>query len=561
MGIFSRIFQRGQDGGPIDGRQDEQDSEEREAPPDGTPEQAETETDRTEPTPAPGHAMATAAAGAASPFSTPLWSWPQRSSDANARRESSAAEEVPTAPPTSATRQESPMAKPDDPVSPGSRSRSALPGVPKRASQDAPEKAPARPADRRAGEATTSAAPAPAAAASREKNDATAVMSPPPAPAAQRAATLPTTRATPAPRPAPATSSPQAAAAVPAPATAPAVATPVPFAAPLPDAASLFSAESLFSAAPMQEIDDVVVEIQVEPTGAVVRPPANNDFTVGDLEAVRSVFNDVAVAHVSQVRDVMLELRYGEADPKWIELTKPALRSLRAMAAQMEIHDLCEALDAFCAAVDAAVVQTARVTDENKAELQQRYARLIELIPQAFELDAERDRREPIIIEALLYQVSGVEQPTIAKLFAVGLGRLDALMNASAEEVAVVTGLRSELASAIVEKFRSYRASASTAVSAPDPAVELRHLGDLLIMLSIQNDDFTKASTEWADDAQQRKRLLRKQREQTFQQIKVTLARLGEREQIQRLEKLPFQDRIATLDRYLSSQQPKRPSI
>jgi len=435
------------------------------------------------------------------------------------------------------------MAKPDDPVSPGSRSRSALPGVPKRASTDAPEKAPARPTDRRAGEAT---APAP-----KDKNDATAVMSPPPAPAAQRAATLPTTRATPAPRPATATPPSQSAAATPAPAPAAPVAAPA-------QAAAQAAAASLFSAAPLGEIDDVVVEIQVEPTGAIVRPPANNDFTAGDLEAVRSVFNDVAVTHVSQVRDVMLELRYGEADPKWIELTKPALRSLRAMAGQMELHDLCAALDAFCAAVDTAVANRARVTDEDKAELQERYARLIELIPQAFELDAERDRREPIIIEALLYQVPGVEQPTIAKLFAVGLGRLDALMNASAAEIAAVTGLRGELASAIAEKFRSYRASATTAVSAPDPAVELRHLGDLLIMLSIQNDDFTKASTEWSDDAQQRKRLLRKQREQTFQQIKVTLARLGERDQLQRLEKLPFQDRIATLDRFLSSQ-PVRP--
>src|SRR5262249_50799690 len=50
--------------------------------------------------------------------------------------------------------------------------------------------------------------------------------------------------------------------------------------------------------------------------------------TAGDLEAVRKVFNDVAVGHVAQVRDVMLELRFGEADPAWMESTRPALRSL-----------------------------------------------------------------------------------------------------------------------------------------------------------------------------------------------------------------------------------------
>jgi hypothetical protein len=317
-----------------------------------------------------------------------------------------------------------------------------------------------------------------------------------------------------------------------------------------------------------QALDEVVMELQAESPpddelGALLHPPRLTTdpgvSTPEDLAAVRDLFNDVAVAHVSQVRSVMLELRYGEANPRWIELTKPALRSLRAMAEQLELADLCDALDAFCVTVDAAVKNHA-VSDADKAELQQRYSRLIEMIPQAFELDAERDRREPIIVESLLYQVAGVEQPTIEKLFAVGLGRLDALMSSTAEEVAVVTGLRPELAAAIVEQFRTYRASATATVSAPDPSAELRHLHDLLIMMSLQNDDFTRASSEWSDEAQQRKRLLRRQREQTFQQIKVTLARLGEREQLQRLERLSFQDRISTIDRYLSSQQPVRSS-
>jgi hypothetical protein len=321
-------------------------------------------------------------------------------------------------------------------------------------------------------------------------------------------------------------------------------------------------------------LDEVVLEIQSEsttgaianlfvsgPSGAFAVPRTEHGVsTENDLNAVRDLFKEVAVSHVAQVRDVMLELRYGEADPKWIEMTKPALRSLRAMAGQMELTDLCEALDAYVATVDRAVANRAKISDEDKTELLERYNRLVELIPQAFELDAERDRREPIIVEALLLQVPGVEHPTIEKLFAVGLNRLDALMNASTEEVAVVSGLRPELAKAIVEQFQSYRTSATTTVSAPDPQVELRLLGDLLIMLTIQNDDFVKASSEWGADAQQRKRELRKQRDQTFQQIKVALARLGDREQLQRLEKLPFQDRITMLDRYLSSQQLVKPS-
>jgi len=43
-----------------------------------------------------------------------------------------------------------------------------------------------------------------------------------------------------------------------------------------------------------------------------------------------------------------------------------------------------------------------------------------------------------------------------------------------------------------------------------------------------------------------------------FQRIKVVLARLGDRELLARLDRLPFNDRIATLDRYLSAAMPAR---
>src|SRR6185436_4641362 len=190
MGIFSRIFQRGQDGDPIDGSQGEQDSEggdseggrsearapERgEALADRTPEPAEMEEELTRPVSAATPALAAAAAGpapASSPFQTPLWSWPQRSSDTN-----------PTAPTPSAARQESPMAKPDDPASPAPRQRSPLPGLPKRTPTAQPAVAPPAPAST----APPAPAPAPAPAApagapkDKDRNDATVVMSPPPA--------------------------------------------------------------------------------------------------------------------------------------------------------------------------------------------------------------------------------------------------------------------------------------------------------------------------------------------------------------------------------------------
>lgn len=297
------------------------------------------------------------------------------------------------------------------------------------------------------------------------------------------------------------------------------------------------------------------MEISIDPQGDET---SHGVSTTNDLAAVRKLFEEVAVTHVAQVRDVMLELRFGEANPHWIEMTKPALLSLRRMAKEMELVDLTASLDDFCSAVDAAVA--ARTVDEaGKAELLRRYQRLIDLIPQAFELDAERDRREPVIVEALLGQIDGVERPTIDKLFAVGLGRLEALVNANAIDVAAVANLRRELASRIVEHFKAYRSTTNATVAAPDALGERRKLADLLIVMSLQNDDFNKVSSSWTDEAKQKKRTLRKQREQTFQQIRVALARLGERDQLVRLERLPFNERIATIDRWLSAQPAQAP--
>jgi hypothetical protein len=273
-----------------------------------------------------------------------------------------------------------------------------------------------------------------------------------------------------------------------------------------------------------------------------------------DLESVRKVFHEVSVTHVAQVRDVMLECRFGTADTGWLASTKPALRSLHAMALQIELTDLCAALDQFCAKIDALVAKGSQLGDEDKAELLQRYQRLIELIPQAFELDAERDRREPVIVEALLLQIDGVERITIDKLFAVGLNRLDALTSAKADEVEVVAGIRPALAAAIVEQFRLYRERTNAAVSVRDPAAERRELAQLLAALSQQNTEFVVAESGWDDDARTRKKTLRKQREHTFQRIKVALARLGAREQLSRLEKLSFRERIENLERYLQTE-------
>jgi hypothetical protein len=538
MGIFSRLFRGNQDGTPAS--DNDADATDEVASAEAAAAEAVAAVGRPETAHAsPVMASSPILAGAGGVGVNPLAgsiAWPQGTH---------ATSSEPPAP-----RSEAPVtAPPDDPPRPRTvpPKRAPLPGVPKQTSSSpSPSATPAAPT-------LPTKPPEPKPPARKPDNDATMTMSPPPPPPAQASATVPA--AAPSPRmPAPRAEPP-----IVTPAPAAVAATPVAPVAPVVPAgpkAALPAAER----GPRTKADTIgnaFDQVMASPEATATAPAGTS--TPADLAAVRGLFQDVAVAHVSQVRDVMLELRYGEADPAWIESTKPALRSLRAMAGQMELAELCGALDEFCAVVDAAVINRARISDEAKAELLASYQRLVELIPQAFELDAERDRREPIIVEALLYQIEGVEKPTIDKLFAVGLHRLDALMSANTEDVVAVSGMRRELAEAIVQQFRSYRASPHAAMSSRDPAAERRALADLLIVMSLHNDEFNRAAISWTSDAKARKRRARKDREQTFQKIKIALARLGERDQLVSLEKQPFQERIASLDKYLSAQPTTRP--
>ena len=575
MGIFSRIFQRGQDGNPADAAEGVEDGTAMgDAMADENIEEAEISLTSSmivasapvapapapSPPPLPGLTPAFATSSGAPLSHTPsapsapsesarsMWEWPgaqrepRRASPSSAASAPSSVSEEPPAP-----------AAPPEPRSPSRAG--ALPSVPRTQAASEP---PARPQD-----------------TGKERNP-TMVLSPPPAPVesprASRSSPPPplpgvAKAAPPAASPPPARpAAPRAGAGAPPappPSSAPAPPTPASAAAPVPPTPASAAPQAGHADRPARRphSDSVTAafDLAIEASDAAASAPIHGVSTAEDLAEVRRVFNEVAVIHVAQVRDVMLELRYGDAQPSWIESTQPALRSLRTMAAQMELTDLCQALDEFGVAVDAAVVGRARIGEDGKAELLRRYQQLIDLIPQAFELDAERDRREPIIVEALLYQIDGVERRTVEKLFSVGLSRLDALLQATADEISVVAGIRQELADAIVEQFRTYKLGASAALSAPDPLAERRQLGDLLIMMSVQNDEYNHAATKWTDDARARKRDARRQRDQTFQRIKVALARLGEREQLARLEKLPFDERIGALDRYLSAAVPARP--
>jgi hypothetical protein len=252
---------------------------------------------------------------------------------------------------------------------------------------------------------------------------------------------------------------------------------------------------------------------------------------------------------VRPLRNMMIDLKWGEPVSIWLDLARPALKSLRQMADQVELTDLVKAIDGFSAALDKAVQGgSAASVEQSRDPLLAAYAPMAKALPRAFELEGERDRREPIIVQALLRQVASLEPLMVQRLYAVGLGRLDTLLRATAEEIAVVADLPGPVASAVVAKVQELRRGADAAA---DVANTRRVVQPLVRSMEASQHSYEKAAAGWSADAVAQKRRHRQQRESTYLQIKVALARAGEVDLVQRMETLPFARRIDELERYL----------
>src|SRR6185436_5122646 len=156
----------------------------------------------------------------------------------------------------------------------------------------------------------------------------------------------------------------------------------------------------------------------VQPSGAAAGKAAA--ATAEDVAAMQSTYLELAVDYCAPIRDVMLEVRWGEPPLGWLEPIRSAVASLRSMAAEVDLDELAARLERFRAVVEAALSAGAAV-GEGREALLAAYQPLVEALPKAFELEGERDRREPIILRALLALVPDLSPLAVEKLFAAGL--------------------------------------------------------------------------------------------------------------------------------------------
>jgi hypothetical protein len=277
---------------------------------------------------------------------------------------------------------------------------------------------------------------------------------------------------------------------------------------------------------------------------------AHGASTASDQAALRATFEDLAVPYVAEIRGAMMELQWGEAQASWLEMARPVLRSLRKMAEPVGHTTLVEALDRFDAALAEVLApgQPATPSAAARETLLAAYAPLRTCLPRAFELQGERDRREPLIVRALLEQVHGLDPLSIEKLMAAGFGKLSALYAGRAEEIAAVSGIPDGVAAALVARVQAFRQATPAGLAAVDTGAALRDLAHLVATLRTQHAAFEGASRSWAEPDRVGKRQLRRERQLSLLQITIELVRLGEVDLVQRLEKLPFNKKIDEIE-------------
>jgi hypothetical protein len=273
-----------------------------------------------------------------------------------------------------------------------------------------------------------------------------------------------------------------------------------------------------------------------------------------DLAPVRELFAALAANHMRHVRDFMIDVKWGEATRDWIDICVPAVVSLRRAAERLDLKELAVALDGFGVALREVGATGGRTIDGiPRDNLLDAYGALAEALPQAFSLDRDKSEREAVIVQALLLSVPDVRKVTIDKLHAAGLTSLQVLFDAKASEIAVVAGIPDALALRIVERVEAYRDELRQSNPGDARAAEREKLAALTKQLKDQHDGYEEASKGWSGEAKAKKRDLFRAREETWLAVSLLLARFGEVERLQGIEKVPFAQRIAQLTDYLDS--------
>ena len=285
-------------------------------------------------------------------------------------------------------------------------------------------------------------------------------------------------------------------------------------------------------------------------SGDAIAGEGRMQSTADVLQELRRLFGEIASHHTAQIRDFIVELSRGPTSKQWAEICAPSLDSIRRAADGIAHPELSATLLQFEKALD----DTRRgdggamISGERRTKLLEAYAALTKILPEAFDLERHRGRRDPIIIHILLDQVPGLTTLARDRIYAAGLSTLEVFFAAKPDEFAAATGVPPGLSERVLERFAGYRASRAERAERAQHSAEREHLADLVEQLRARQQDFRKA--ELAESIRDKRRL-RDERASLARRIDLALAHLGEIDLIEEIKRAPVDARIERVARFL----------
>ena len=290
-------------------------------------------------------------------------------------------------------------------------------------------------------------------------------------------------------------------------------------------------------------------------------PPSSGMFGEGKSESLsepRDLFGRLAAAHVRPVRELIIDLRWGEAPRDSFITSGAAVASLGGAAEKLGLVELAKALRGFGDAlvplpgeVPEAGANTDLLHPAARARVLAAYEELVRLLPVAFAFEDEQTERESVIVESIVMRVPGAHRVTLERIVAAGLASIGTLADAPPRDLSAAAGIPVEVAKAVVEAFRAYREERRAAPPGSIHQQERARLRELALDLDQQNSAFEQASTNWTSEATEAKRRVRRERERTVMEISALLARLGEVGLLSKLERMPFDQKLEGLRSFL----------
>ncbi len=261
------------------------------------------------------------------------------------------------------------------------------------------------------------------------------------------------------------------------------------------------------------------------------------------------LFAAIAASHAEPIRQLILELSLAETPKSWIDVARPAVAAMQQAARTMKLDELMSELSRFDAVLmRATTVQGAKINGMERSELIERYRNLCHLLPAAFAISTDVDRREMLIVDALLSEVPGMHRPAKEKLYMAGLTKLDKLFHATPEELSQTSGVSLERCRDIVACVQGYRKERNEVMPDLSGSLLRTRVSSQLEQLRHQQSAFVEA--ERAENATM-KRNARRERSVVVRRLSLLMAQLGETAVADELERLPVERKIERVAEYL----------